>query len=472
MTKSDDEIRILPDEPEDEPTAEFNRYAEIISDIIKSSKPNFSVGVYGDWGTGKTTLLKNIKKKIDDEQDSKNQKIITIWFNAWRYEREDQFALVALMKTIAYGISGYKKYKTLFEKIKHGSQIVSVSAGEKILEDSLLTSNGIKKLENLITKKIDLLDALTQSTIYYDGLRNIENELSKITKDDESRIIVFIDDIDRCSPKKALEVLESIKVFLGMEGFVYVVGLSHQTLIKLISSAYFQNDISGENYIKKIIQIPIHLPVWIKQDLENLIDTQLSDKLKKHSKFIQENKSIISSCIELNPRELKQFINNLILTIEVFFGKDIERQKINKVDLLLAEAIKHRWYYLYLRYSVDEDFRKIINTLPRIKFPKDGNDLEQSKKIIKFPLEVSKDIKKQLEPVYSNLVQISESDRSLLLLNLNESFWNFLKIPGILPKLDKLDWKYYRKVTETIKKIPTLDNTQITPENLFTEYLS
>jgi predicted KAP-like P-loop ATPase len=46
-----------------------------------------------------------------------------------------------------------------------------------------------------------------------------------------NRIIIFIDDLDRCSPKTTLEVFESIKVFLGLEGFIYIVGLSHETIL-------------------------------------------------------------------------------------------------------------------------------------------------------------------------------------------------------------------------------------------------
>ena len=62
------------------------------------------------------------------------------------------------------------------------------------------------------------------------------------------------------SKKKTLEVLESIKVFLGMEGFIYVIGLSHDIVTKLIDIEYKESGVKGEQYIKKIIQIPITLP--------------------------------------------------------------------------------------------------------------------------------------------------------------------------------------------------------------------
>ncbi|MGE5633895.1 MAG: P-loop NTPase fold protein [Deltaproteobacteria bacterium] len=80
-------------------------------------------------------------------------------------------------------------------------------------------------------------------------------------------MVVFVDDLDRCSPKKTLEVLESIKIFLGMEGFIYVIGMSHDIVTKLIDIEYKESSVKGEHYIKKIIQIPITLPKWDNQDI-------------------------------------------------------------------------------------------------------------------------------------------------------------------------------------------------------------
>ena len=91
-------VKVLTDEFEVEPFLDFNRYVETIVRMVKGSEPNFSIGIYGEWGTGKTTLMRSIENAL--KSDKKN--ILTIWFNAWRYEREEQFALVSLMKTIAY----------------------------------------------------------------------------------------------------------------------------------------------------------------------------------------------------------------------------------------------------------------------------------------------------------------------------------------------------------------------------------
>ena len=65
--------------------------------------------------------------------------------------------------------------------------------------------------------------------------------------------------------------MESIKIFLGMEGFIYVLGLSHDIISKLIDIEYKESGVKGEQYIKKIIQIPITLPKWNNVDIERLV---------------------------------------------------------------------------------------------------------------------------------------------------------------------------------------------------------
>ena len=67
--------------------------------IIKKSYPKFTIGI-GEWGTGKTTLMKSLEKEFDKDKEN----IISVWFDAWKYENEKEFALTPLLKTINYSI--------------------------------------------------------------------------------------------------------------------------------------------------------------------------------------------------------------------------------------------------------------------------------------------------------------------------------------------------------------------------------
>jgi predicted KAP-like P-loop ATPase len=100
--------------------------------MIKNSRPKFSVGIYGEWGSGKTTLMKVIEHKLKQNNDE----VLTVWFNAWRYEREEQFALVSLMKTIAYKMDEQPRYEKakVVTGYRFHQPILEYAASELVLD--------------------------------------------------------------------------------------------------------------------------------------------------------------------------------------------------------------------------------------------------------------------------------------------------------------------------------------------------
>lgn len=180
-----------------------------------------------------------------------------------------------------------------------------------------------------------------------------------IDENPSNRVVVFIDDLDRCSPNKALEVLESVKVFLGIDGFIYIMGISHETIAKLISAEYEKSGVRGEQYIKKIIQIPIHIQQWNVDEVKKLIKNLLNSNVipPKYHNIIATNIDSVAMGIECNPREVKRFLNNFIIAYEIH-GSD---EKCDPEVLLILQAISVRWDNSYrLIMNTTRDFRDII----------------------------------------------------------------------------------------------------------------
>ena len=92
---------ILTDDIASDPILDFNLYSNAIVEIVRNSHPKFTIGVFGDWGAGKSTLINSVDKALQTDKD-----LIRIKLEAWRYKRE-QFPLVSLL--IELFVPGYSK---------------------------------------------------------------------------------------------------------------------------------------------------------------------------------------------------------------------------------------------------------------------------------------------------------------------------------------------------------------------------
>lgn len=328
-----EKVKILTDEPAyKDDNLGFDQYASALVNIIMGSDPQFTIGIFGGWGTGKTTLMRIMHEKL--KGDNYKECVVPVWFNAWLYEREKYLAIVPLLNTVLEEISERKEFNKVTDKIlKLISSLKSAT--------SVGLNCGVASIEyNPGNVKND--EANKDDTLYYSGFKQIESALNEVNTNNDLRIVVFIDDLDRCAPDKVLEVLESIKIFLGISGFIYVLGLSQNVIETCINNKYKDFNIKGEDYVKKIIQIPFRIPEWREKELENYINAITGNLETPYKDLFSEFNEVVIKGLENNPREVKRFINSYIATQEVF-----KKDELNKEILLLLQVFQFRWPAFY-----------------------------------------------------------------------------------------------------------------------------
>jgi len=337
-----DKYKLLIDAPSNKPALGYNEYASTFAEIIQISTPRFAIGIFGGWGSGKSTLMQAIHQKINSDFS------IPVEFNAWRYEKEEHL-IVPFLETVKDSLNNWSESQTestVKEKTNHTIStitkvITSFIAGLNIkfglpqaFEISYDVSKTLAESKNKEWKRRKSKNDDLKSLYYtcFTSLKESFNGLIKIKKD--LRIVVFIDDLDRCLPEGVMRVLEFMKLFFDILGFIFVVGLDQKVVEWCIDRAYSIKEpktdgqktgfqIRGEDYIKKIFQVPFTLfPVSISQldqFLEALIDEnklsgfqadEIRDRIRPHLSYII-NES------EINPREIKRFINAYTLNIKI-----------------------------------------------------------------------------------------------------------------------------------------------------------
>jgi hypothetical protein len=374
-------FKILLDSPAAAPALGFDDYASAFADVIRHSAPQFAIGIFGDWGSGKTTLMRAIQEELLDDTS-----IVCVWFNAWRYEREEHL-IVPLLDTLREALAEWPAERAGATKARSAAATIgraarALAVGLKLHAAPVgvgLDFDPAKALESW-TDQGRLAD--DPVSFYHASFNQMRGAIEDFALRGRRRIVVFVDDLDRCLPLNALEVLESMKLFFDLEGFVFVVGLDQTVIERAVELKYRaptsanggsgealgdgaprpQAQISGSDYVKKIFQVPFGLPRISTDDLLPFFDSlvlgsglpaaqqnDLGSKVRPHVAFSAGGGSV-------NPREVKRLINAYTLQMKLLTAKVNPRTPDPEIVLALQTmAFRSDWRSLYERLTADPD---------------------------------------------------------------------------------------------------------------------
>lgn len=269
----------------------FGYMVNMVADIATNRKLSPStIGLYGDWGSGKSSLMKLAKKKVEEKNPKHGKqkdslKTLCIEFNGWLFEGYED-AKTSLCGAILDALTDEKRFSK--EVTDYAKELINKIDFKKIL------GKGIKYgMDFFLTGGIYTLTDLTISNIISSvksklgeaQAKDIEEILCKLKKDDNTRteiknfrkefknlldkskvesVIVFIDELDRCLPDTVLEVFEAMRLFLFVEGMSFVIGADERLIQYSIKSKYKEvpgNNLDiGKEYLEKVIQYPLYIP--------------------------------------------------------------------------------------------------------------------------------------------------------------------------------------------------------------------
>ena len=306
----------------------FGYMVDMVVDIATNRDLSPStIGLYGDWGSGKSSLMKLAQKKIEeknteigDEKDS--IKTLCIEFNGWLFEGYED-TKTSLCGVILDALADEKRFskeitdyaKTLIKKIDFNKIL---GKGIKYGLDFFLTG-GIGALTDLTLSSV--LSTI-KTNVGETQAKDLEEILNKFKKDDKTRteiknfreefkqllkkskvenVVVFIDELDRCLPDTVLEVFEAMRLFLFVEGMSFVIGADERLIQYSIKSKYKEvpgNNLDiGKEYLEKVIQYPLYIPQLTRAEVNQYLACLLLRETLTKDQF----KEILSIIYTLDP---------------------------------------------------------------------------------------------------------------------------------------------------------------------------
>jgi Cdc6-like AAA superfamily ATPase len=357
----------------------FPIYAQALGKVINSSSQerSFVVGITGPWGSGKTTLMEAVMIELGEDH------FLPVRFNAWAHSKQDAIWR-ALFVNIITALRGDldKRYpkqdddvrspdgKKLEETLDDAEKALYTAfsretPGEMQLDAGQLAKSGAKlalrfvpwgdvgsalaswllnrtstpnkntdSSESTELKEEDIeqlwgifkRDVVRRQIMQIQSMEQFRSSIEITLKsilNDGRRLVVLVDDVDRCLPEQGLEVFEAIKLYLDLPGSVFIVSMDQDVLQHALDIRYKQSEaerkITAELYAEKMIDLTFTIPPSNNEGFQQfIIDLPSQDILKQYD-------NLIGLALPRNPRTWERFANRVFLHRKIL--DEIARQR-------------------------------------------------------------------------------------------------------------------------------------------------
>lgn len=346
----------------------FSHYADVLAEVVLTADTPITIGIFGPWGSGKTSLMRLVAEQLINRRTMGHRWAQVVWFNAWQYERDEGALWRALLLRVLEGLESDQSFDpstTLrtgglrtplreedaqqiadwrmrlyadVQRTETGSIQIDwpkLGKGALRLGLSLVPSpSTFLQLAQLLQGEVGTLEEIASAfqreriEVYRRQLMLLEefrggfaHLVREYVWSRNGLLVVLIDDLDRCLPGRAVEVLEAIKLFLDVKGCVFFVAVDRDVIERVVRVQYASYlvgedegaggiPIAGQSYLEKIVQLPFHLPP--------LEDDQIVTFIEQHDPHLPlDCRDILALGLEPNPRVVKRTLNILRLLLKL-----------------------------------------------------------------------------------------------------------------------------------------------------------
>lgn len=297
----------------------------------------------------------------------------TVWFDTWKYEKDDNlpYSLLKFMtknkkinrlKENGKNIleTGYSILKSMAKGIDINLGIINIKPGEAIDEVQKLDEERVKKIED--------------NKCLWEKINEFEEEYSKMTFNNK-KLVVFLDDLDRCESENIINLISSIKLLLSVnKNIIFIIGIDKKAVTLALQNKYNNDFNKADEYLEKIF--PINFSINNNINIENFEDAIVTIMSISH----EDSKKIVKflNNIEFyNSRHIKKVLRKYISIKEYLIEKNIDLSNIYNIILVLYFIIIHIFYNDEYKYLLLENKETVYNKILLINYDrKTGRKVE------------------------------------------------------------------------------------------------
>lgn len=362
------------------------KYARSLSKFIIQSDTPITIGLQGEWGTGKTSLMSLLLEQFNSAENGRL--IATSWVNTWEYSM-----FKGAHETTPSVLKG------MLDKLKESCKqrdVWTVKDDVKSRFDK--AGKFLSGIANQVVANqtgINVQSAMDQSSDNYVAeIAEVKKLISGLIqelvegKNPVQKVVFFVDDLDRIQPSDAVEVLESLKNIFDIPNCIFVLAIDYDVVVKGLESKFGpktkENEREFRSFFDKIIQVPFSMPIGaydINTFLKNKlleIDVEVTDE------EVSQITKIVGYTVGSNPRSLKRYLNTFSL-IKIIVDDNDQDDDVHKILLFAALGIQ-------------------------ISYPEVFRLLTQNPKYLDWDKSFGNKINLDLDEVVSELSKVGESE--------------------------------------------------------------
>lgn len=291
-----------------------NSFAKLLAETIANldKADTFTVGVFGKWGSGKTSVVRMMLQELEklQVQATPGEKIIVVHFEPWNFtdtnQLLNQFFARLSNEFRRKGDKGLKAVGDALEKYSDAFTLAELIPNLGIAGSiiSFLGKNGAAAVGKLLKKRVDSSDVQSQ-----------KEYVISLLKKQTNKVLVVIDDIDRLSNEQIRQVFQLVTSVAKFPNTTYLLVFDKDIVVKALEQVQEGN---GEDYLEKVIQMPIQIPDIQRSALRQILFNRLDEIIKKHNdvNFSESHwQTVYSPCVDPFIKHIRD-INRLCNAVE------------------------------------------------------------------------------------------------------------------------------------------------------------